>query len=253
MMDMSSGLMPIERNRYLFMELGDCPNVEFPTQGGKRLWSDLSKKAGWRLQHNYLTGFSRILDENNIRKAWGSPCVMKEKFKRLTRNDFFEPGDVVGVVRKKALNMYEHYAVYIGDGQVIHYAGNGEDFKGRVCVKVDTIKNFLKDDDNYFVLYFDRAYAVPRKIQVRTTFNMNDLNMDNMLVFPKGKKMTIYSPEETVKRAESRLGEDKYNLVMNNCEHFAIWCKTGISESYQVKRAFKAFIKLPFGENRGGL
>ena len=249
MKDMSYGLMPIERNRYLIPELGDCPNVEFPTKGDKMLWSDVDMRNGWRLQHNSLTGLSRILDENNIRKAWGSPAVMKEKFKRLTREDFFEPGDVVGVVRKKALNMYEHYAVYIGDGQVIHYAGNGEDFKGHVCVKVDTIENFLKDDDNYFVLYFDKAYATPRKIQVRTSFNMNDLNLDNGLVFPKGKKMTIYSPEETVKRAKSRLGEDRYNLVMNNCEHFAIWCKTGILESYQVKRAFNAFVKLPFGEN----
>ena len=37
-------------------------------------------------------------------------------------------------------------------------------------------------------------------------------------------------------RALSRLGENKYNLIFNNCEHFAIWCKTGISESYQVEK-----------------
>ena len=29
--------------------------------------------------------------------------------------------------------------------------------------------------------------------------------------------------------------EDKgYNLVFNNCEHFAIWCKTGVFASKQV-------------------
>ena len=44
----------------------------------------------------------------------------------------------------------------------------------------------------------------------------------------------IYSPEETLARARSRIGEDRYNLVLNNCEHFAIWCKTGLSKSYQV-------------------
>jgi len=38
-----------------------------------------------------------------------------------------------------------------------------------------------------------------------------------------------------VERAKSRLGERAYNLLLNNCEHFAIWCKTGKSESTQVQ------------------
>lgn len=45
----------------------------------------------------------------------------------------------------------------------------------------------------------------------------------------------LYTPKETVQRAESRLGEKKYNIATNNCEHFAIWCKTGVSESTQVE------------------
>ena len=45
----------------------------------------------------------------------------------------------------------------------------------------------------------------------------------------------LYTPEETVRRAESRLGERNYNIATNNCEHFAIWCKTGNSESTQVE------------------
>lgn len=44
----------------------------------------------------------------------------------------------------------------------------------------------------------------------------------------------LYSPEETVRRARSKLGESEYNLIFNNCEHFAIWCKTGVSKSEQV-------------------
>jgi hypothetical protein len=38
-----------------------------------------------------------------------------------------------------------------------------------------------------------------------------------------------------VRRAESRLGEKKYNLLFNNCEHFATWCKTGIATSRQIQ------------------
>jgi hypothetical protein len=54
--------------------------------------------------------------------------------------------------------------------------------------------------------------------------------------FKKKNDIKIYSDEETVERAFSRLGEKEYNLVINNCEHFAMWCKTGVSVSYQVKK-----------------
>lgn len=44
----------------------------------------------------------------------------------------------------------------------------------------------------------------------------------------------LYTPKETLARARSRIGESNYNLFSNNCEHFALWCKTGISESHQI-------------------
>ena len=43
------------------------------------------------------------------------------------------------------------------------------------------------------------------------------------------------SPQgETLRRAMGRLGEQNYNLLFNNCEHFATWCKTGRHRSGQV-------------------
>lgn len=42
-------------------------------------------------------------------------------------------------------------------------------------------------------------------------------------------------PEMIVERAKSRLGERDYNIVFNNCEHFAAWCKTGKHRSQQVE------------------
>ena len=44
-----------------------------------------------------------------------------------------------------------------------------------------------------------------------------------------------YIADTVIQRAESRLGERKYNLIFNNCEHFATWCITGINYSQQVK------------------
>ncbi len=39
----------------------------------------------------------------------------------------------------------------------------------------------------------------------------------------------------TMRRAMGRLGEQNYNLLFNNCEHFAHWCKTGRHRSNQVE------------------
>lgn len=45
-------------------------------------------------------------------------------------------------------------------------------------------------------------------------------------IFIVQSKLT-YSREEAMARAVSRLGEEKYNLITNNCEHFVRWCRSG--------------------------
>lgn len=47
-------------------------NFPFPTLGGKQVWADEFFHAGWRIQKNVLTGHYRLLDERDIRRAWGS-------------------------------------------------------------------------------------------------------------------------------------------------------------------------------------
>ncbi len=44
-------------------------------------------------------------------------------------------------------------------------------------------------------------------------------------------------PETVVRNARRMIGDDNYNLFTNNCEHFAMWCKTGISSSDQIDKA----------------
>ena len=38
---------------------------------------------------------------------------------------------------------------------------------------------------------------------------------------------TVYPPNEIIARANSRLGESDYNILYNNCENFATWCRLG--------------------------
>lgn len=98
---------------------------------------------------------------------------------------------------------YTHHGIYIGGGKVIHYSGlaNGLN-KGRIC---------------------------------ETTFDEFNQNQETVKIIEHLASSGLYSNVDIVKRAKSRLGEDKYNVFNNNCEHFATWCVTGKSESAQVK------------------
>ena len=58
--------------------------------------------------------------------------------------------------------------------------------------------------------------------------------------FSQGQPITVVdhpgasTPGVTLRRALSRIGEQNYNLLFNNCEHFATWCKTGRHRSGQI-------------------
>lgn len=227
------------------LELGDCPNMEVSTLGGKKWWNTIAAVGEWRVQQHKITRHCRILDPQNIRKAWGNKEAMLEKLKRLTRPEFLEPGDVIGVSRKRRLNIYDHYAVYVGNGRVIHYAAKDGDFApDGISIHEAPIDEFLNDDKQYFVLYFVEETKEPIKIQVGTTFRLNDKVMANSIRLGNPNLIHLYSPEETIARARSRIGEKEYNLITNNCEHFAIWCKTGVEESDQVRRVVEGAVEV---------
>jgi Lecithin retinol acyltransferase len=43
-----------------------------------------------------------------------------------------------------------------------------------------------------------------------------------------------FDRNEVVRRARLRLGENRYHVLTNNCEHFCEWCVRGEHRSYQV-------------------
>jgi len=95
--------------------------------------------------------------------------------------------------------LYQHHGISCGDGTVIHHPG-GLHNKSNSDISRTSIANFANGRD--------------------------------VFIFPH---FTGDPPEFVVKRAESKLGEAGYNLFNNNCEHFAVWCKTGIKECHQIK------------------
>lgn len=157
-------------------------------------------------------------------------CYKQKHLFILYKEVFFmykdlQAGDIIGVKRF----LYSHYAVYVGDNTVIHYSGEKGDFVGKKTVRYGTMNEFLDGKKEFFELVFPQKHQKPDK----------EARYETQSITYK-----LYSPEETVLRAKSRIGEDKYNLALNNCEHFAIWCKTGVSESYQVKRVLSGVVKI---------
>lgn len=242
----------------LFDFLPERPNIKFPTMGGEVFWDDLDSRGGYRLQQNKVTGHCRILDDNDERVAWGDEGQMRAELRKLTEpGDRVVPqyGDVVGVRRMGGL--YDHYGVYEDDDSVYEYAAEEGDFGGAM-IRVSTFAKFLGDSRDCFVLEFPERHTRPGKVDIGLRFGACgglvglDILSELWNTLFSGSDYHIYSPDETIQRARSRLGEAKYNLVTNNCEHFAIWCKTGISQSHQVDDVLKAIFdqRLPLPGRR---
>ncbi|MDE6729277.1 MAG: hypothetical protein K2J71_00680 [Oscillospiraceae bacterium] len=59
------------------------PNVNFPTLGGHVFWNNIAVYKGWKIQQNTLTHHCRIIDSNDIRRAWGGMDAMEKIFEKL--------------------------------------------------------------------------------------------------------------------------------------------------------------------------
>lgn len=144
------------------------------------------------------------------------------------------PGDVLAASRLGGL--YDHFAVYVGDGRVIHYAADRGDFAGRISIHEAPYEAFENGTAGAVVVDFpddNGSYSGPALPGHVRASSISEAGLFDAI---RGAFYHLYTPGETIARARSRLGEEKYSLPFNNCEHFAIWCKTGVHESHQVNK-----------------
>ena len=187
-------------------------------------------------------GLGGIKSPVNLAPAIVATKIFKKKrkkscdFIRTVSDSDLRKGDVIGVHRKNLIHNYDHYGIYTGNNEVIHFSNEGSDFGVDIRVRRATLSQFKDGADNVFVVDFEAFRDYVENPELFDFEGLFKLALDTFF----GNEMTIYSPEETVKRAESKLGKGKYNLVFNNCEHFAVWCKTGKRESSQVQRFLEA-------------
>ena len=147
-------------------------------------------------------------------------------------------GDIICVHRIG----YEHFGVYAGDNKVIHYDIDPSDHY-KICVHQAPMEEFLNGSLVYSICEFPKVYGRPTEEIPFSEFRKKFAHPEKAQTLWDVLKISnyhLYTPEETVTRARERIGESSYNLWTNNCEHFAIWCKTGISESHQIEDVMSA-------------
>ena len=101
---------------------------------------------------------------------------------------------------------YTHHGLYAGAGKVVHYAGLSRSLRRGPVQEVSLT-----------------AFAQGHPVWISQSPGARFAGM------------------EAVRRAYSRLGEDRYRLISNNCEHFCTWCLYGESRSDQID-VFKVWI-----------
>ena len=156
-----------------------------------------------------------------------------------------EAGDIVKVPRYGGI--YYHFAVYIGNNEVIHFSDHDGDWGENITIHRASFDTFLNGETKFYIVNFPEKHSPssPPSSSGKLPMMGSSIIADDQSWLrrrirqieeaEKQRKYKLYSKEETVERAKSRIGESGYNLFHNNCEHFAIWCKTGIAESYQVE------------------
>lgn len=147
------------------------------------------------------------LMSTNVFPTYEVSCIPKEE--EIWVQKMPQKGDHIRVQRMNGL--YAHHGIYVSDEEVIHFTGKDD----------DSILDWSKPE----VIQTDLAYFLKGGILEVKEYTDEEF-------------ADIYSPEQIVTYARACLGDKGYNLIFNNCEHFANVCTLGRFRSYQVEKVF---------------
>lgn len=99
---------------------------------------------------------------------------------------------------------YAHHGIYVGNGKVVHYGALMYDVIRKPVEEV-SLSEFAQGRPIFVVTHAEAGFEAG----------------------------------EVISRARSRLGENRYRLLSNNCEHFVEWCLHDDHRSFQVQTALE--------------
>lgn len=143
-----------------------------------------------------------------------------EKRVKITNVNQLKRGDHIAGTTSKVLHWHHAIVEWVDYNEekihVIHYSTTVKEYKNPH--KTTVRRNVLKLNDEY------------------DTFHRFDYSECN-------------DPETVIQNACSKLGEEKYWLGHNNCEHFARWCKTDDKTCYQWRQHFRKTVARPIAQH----
>ncbi|XP_059140083.1 phospholipase A and acyltransferase 3-like [Physella acuta] len=126
------------------------------------------------------------------------------------------PGDRIEFKR----GIYSHWGLYIGEGKVVHLAGEND----------DGINAQVKPEHLFTICgkTFNKARV--------TVDDFWDIVLEDKACInnSRDKKCSPLEVAEIIANATAKIGEEGYSLLYGNCEHFVNWCRYGVSKSEQV-------------------
>ncbi|KAK2826732.1 hypothetical protein Q5P01_020946 [Channa striata] len=125
-----------------------------------------------------------------------------------------KPGDLIEIYR----GVYQHWAVYIGGHEVVHFVTPDADSSG-------TLNAILSLDSNI---------AEVRRQKIWEVAGSNKFRINNLLddeYEPRDRRLIVRDACRMVGRVMP------YSLATYNCEHFVTELRYGKPESRQVKKA----------------
>ena len=66
-------------------------NWKTATLGGTQFWTDVRVEGGWRVQRNNYFGHFRLLDEKDIRQAWGDEAACNAELQKNLKSGIVKP------------------------------------------------------------------------------------------------------------------------------------------------------------------
>lgn len=153
------------------------------------------------LRHRRTASDTLQLEWECDRDAQKSKCHRREH-RRLSWGDWLLAADQeppLGAHVVSPRHGYDHHGIYVGNGMVVHYGGLAHGLCRGPVEEVSLAR-----------------FADGRAVWVRSGASQR------------------FDCEEVIRRARSRVGENRYRLLTNNCEHFCEWCLRGEARSQQV-------------------
>ncbi|XP_065928422.1 phospholipase A and acyltransferase 3-like [Magallana gigas] len=123
--------------------------------------------------------------------------------------------------------LYSHWAVYIGNEEVVHLAGIDDDG--------------LNGNFNPTHMFTISGKLFKKAVVKRESVWNVVLNSKVAINNKKDISLNPFPPTKIVKMATRMIGEIGYNALWRNCEHFAAFCRYGVAWSKQADAALMLF------------